>query len=294
MYERIDSCPLCESGHFRNYMICQDFTVTNESFAIVECVHCGLKFTNPRPNEHEIGKFYNSEEYVSHSNKSQNSLLSFAYNTVRNKAINSKYKIIDGLETEHGILDIGCGTGKFLKFFQDKGWGVTGVEPNKIARSQAINLMAENQIYDSIDLVPTKPKYHIITLWHVLEHIHDINETLIKLKKLLRKKGYMLVAVPNIESEDAKNYKEYWAGYDVPRHLYHFSKKTLTKLLQKHKLRVVKTLPLFYDSYYVSLLSEKYKTGSNNYITALKNGFRSNQEAKKTNEYSSLIYIIKK
>ena len=292
MYERLNECPNCKSEEFRNHMICKDFSVSQESFAIVKCKKCELLFTNPRPTIENLHKYYQSENYVSHANKS-NSPINAAYKFARLFTLNNKVKLVKKFHKNGNLLDYGCGTGAFLNVARKNGFNVTGYEPSSDAHKE-IDKTLKPSILDKIDDLTFKKHFHIITLWHVLEHISDLSETVERLKKMLHPEGRLIIAVPNNESYDATYYKEYWAAYDLPRHLYHFTPKTIKGLLSSHKLRIESTDPMPLDSFYVSLLSEKYKTGSSNYVKAISIGLKSNKMAKKTNDYSSLIYIVKR
>lgn len=299
MYERLESCPVCKGINFKNSLICKDYTVSHESFVIVECESCSFKFTNPRPQASELGKFYESIDYISHSSSS-NSIINILYKVARRFTLKRKLKLIDKLTVSSPpkLLDFGCGTGGFLQVSANNDWEAYGIEPNENAR-----IVANNNdncvVVDHLDQLNTD-SFDVITLWHVLEHIPDVNSTIGKLKALLKSKGRLVVAVPNNESWDALKYKEQWAAYDVPRHLYHFTQDSIRSLLKNHKLKVEAIVPMKLDSYYVSLLSEKYKkqdgkSKGNIYINSFINGYKSNRYAKKhNNNYSSLIYIIKK
>ncbi len=293
MFEKLDNCPLCESGHFHNHIICQDHTVSEENFAIVQCDNCSFLFTNPRPSGQTIASYYESDDYISHQNKSNN-LVNFVYRIARSYTLKSKLKLINSFKTPtRNILDIGCGTGHFLNTCKHNRWNVLGVEPNDTARTIA----SKNNIdvFEKISDLPEK-QFDIITMWHVLEHIPDINNLLSAVHKRLTKNGRLIVAVPNVASLDAQLYKDKWAAYDVPRHLYHFTQKTMAKMMSKHKFKVLETVPMKLDAFYVSLLSEKYrKPGIAGYLKAIINGCKSNIYATKNNQnYSSLIYIIRK
>ncbi len=293
MTEKLEQCPVCENATFNPFLSCKDYTVTQETFEILACESCGFKFTNPRPDEEALPKYYQSEEYISHSNKN-NSLIHFVYKQARNFTIRKKVKLINRIGKKGTILDVGCGTGEFLSTCKSDGWKIEGVEPSQVAVNQLVTLLNQ-QVYNAIFDVSHKNLADVITMWHVLEHVPDLNKTFEKINELLKTDGKLVIAVPNYPSYDATLYKELWAAYDVPRHLYHFDRNVMKNLLSKHSLEIKEILPMKLDSYYVSLLSEKYKNRKNNYISAIANGYKSNKWAKKNNgEYSSLIYIIEK
>jgi 2-polyprenyl-3-methyl-5-hydroxy-6-metoxy-1,4-benzoquinol methylase len=292
--EKINCCDLCGNKTFKDYLESKDYFLTNEGFTIVKCENCGLLFVNPRPTITEISKYYKSENYISHSTK-QKGLLDKVYAIIRKKNHIKKYKLIKHYKNIGSIIDIGCATGEFLDFFKKKGWDVTGVEPNEDARNFAVNTYNLN-IFDekNINELPEK-KYDIVTMWHVLEHVHDINERVFQLNRILKNEGIAVIAVPNTNSDDASFYKTFWAGYDLPRHLYHFSSNTIKDLFEKKGFRFIETKPLGFDAFYISIISEKYKTGKKNLIKAFYHGLKSNIKAKRNNnEFSSLIYIFKK
>lgn len=291
--EEIQSCPVCKNNTFEPFLICKDYTVSKENFYIVSCKSCGLKLTNPRPSEEEIGRYYQSEEYISHSN-TQRRIIDKVYHLVRKITIRGKLNLINSLQSNKGsILDIGCGTGMFLNICKENGWQIAGIEPDTGARQLAIENTKETiegKILGSFD----KKTFSVITMWHVLEHIHRLEDTLTWIEEKLNADGTLIVAVPNFASKDAHIYNSVWAAYDVPRHLYHFSQNTMEALMKQHGLKIIKTLPMKFDSYYVSMLSTKYRDGTINYVEALKSGITSNLKANTSGEYSSLIYIIKK
>jgi len=294
-YERLEQCPICNKEDFKNFLVVTDNAISKESFVIVQCENCSFKFTNPRPDEASIGRYYASEEYISHSNTS-NGLTNKAYRVVRSITLRQKVNLINKFVPQKGrLLDYGCGTGHFLAAAKQNGWQVAGFEPSDVARQTAAEITGISIEANDIGKFETE-SFNMITLWHVLEHIHTLNETVKKILALLKPEGYFLIAVPNADSLDAQKYKENWAAYDVPRHLYHFNQSTMKRLLKKHKMELVETLPMKFDAYYVSLLSEKYKNGGNpNYISSFLSGFKSNSHAgKTTNDYSSLIYVAKR
>lgn len=289
------TCPICANVHLENSNFCKDYTVSHENFSLVKCTVCGLKITSPRPTDSELSKYYLSEDYISHSNKAR-SIIDKAYLFIRKFTLKRKVKLISQFASIPTILDYGCGTGEFLNICKSAGWVTTGIEPSTKARQMA-NQLSNLRVYSSSTDLPDV-KYEIITLWHVLEHISDLDAVVKDLSKRLSDHGTIFIAVPNYECYDAAIYKDYWAGYDVPRHLWHFSKHSIEKLLHSHSLKLKSILPMSFDSFYVSLLSERYKN-NNAYsiagcINAFMIGLRSNIKAKKTGKYSSLIYIVQK
>lgn len=292
--EVLKVCPVCSASETKLFIECKDYTVSQETFKIVECVNCGFKFTNPRPEENKLGDYYKSENYISHSNTNKG-FINSAYQSVRKYTLLKKLQLISRFYKTGKLLDIGCGTGEFLKTFKDAKWETLGIEPSDSARKMAIenfglDVRGEEGLKDL-----ESESFDVITMWHVLEHVPHLNERVSDLKRLLKPKGMIVIAVPNCSSLDAKNYGANWAAYDVPRHLYHFTPKDIETLFRKHELNVFKTLPMVFDSFYVSMLSEKYRSGKSNLISAVWNGFRSNLSAIKTGKtYSSQIYLIRK
>ena len=293
MYNKLDKCPLCKSTKFKNLIICKDHFLSGESFAISYCEQCKLEFTNPRPADELLHKYYQSAEYISHSNKAT-TLQNKVYKLIRKYTIKQKVKSINQYVKKSALLDYGCGTGEFLSACKQDGWKVTGIEPEIIARDQAHSLVGDS-LYDNINNMLKDVSYDAITLWHVLEHVPDLNFLIRNLKRILTHNGIIFVAVPNNHSWDAKHYKEFWAAYDIPRHLYHFNQESFKNLCEIHSLKIISIIPMKFDSYYVSLLSEKYKFQKNNYLKSIINGSLSNNYARlNQNNYSSLIYILKK
>ncbi|NOQ91313.1 MAG: methyltransferase domain-containing protein [Flavobacteriaceae bacterium] len=275
-------------------LTCQDYTVSNENFDLILDEKLDMLITSPQPKEDELSKYYESEAYISHTDASK-SLFDKVYQTVKNYTIKQKIKLINSLNSENKtILDIGCGTGDFLEACKNNDWKITGVEPNEGARNLTIK-KTEISIHTNIEeiLENDSNKFDVITMWHVLEHVPNLQEYITSLKNLLRPNGVLIIAVPNYKSYDAVYYGKFWAAYDVPRHLWHFSQKSINLLFKDFGLELVKTLPMKFDAYYVSLLSEKYKSGQSNPFKAFYRGFLSNLKAKHNMEYSSLIYFLK-
>lgn len=292
MYERLEECPICTNHNFKNELICKDSLVSGESFAICSCLRCGLRLTNPRPNRESIARYYESEKY--HSHNSDNTITSKLYSLAQTYTLWYKARLLKNLRPANKtIFDYGCGSGQFLQYMRQKSWTVAGLETSDVALQKAKSKKLE--VFSSLDAIKeTDRKFDVITLWHVLEHIHDLNTTIKQLRKLLNKGGQIVVAVPNPESWDANNYRENWAAYDVPRHLYHFSKENVKTLFKNHKFSLNTTRPLYLDSFYISLLSEQHLGKGPSFLKALLSGCRSNIYGLKTGHFSSMIYTFNK
>jgi 2-polyprenyl-3-methyl-5-hydroxy-6-metoxy-1,4-benzoquinol methylase len=292
--ETLQSCPICDSEKSKPYLNCKDNTVSRETFDIIQCVDCGFRFTNPRPEASDLWRYYMSEDYISHSNSSKG-LVNKLYQTVRGLTLKRKLKIINTRITKGRLLDIGCGTGEFLNVCQKSNWDCMGVEPAVQARKYGIDNYGLNVVEeDKLKELPLA-SFDVITLWHVLEHVPLLNERMQEIKSLLKPEGIVIIAVPNCNALDAEVYKEYWAAYDVPRHLYHFTATDINKLADKYALSVKEILPMPFDSFYVSMLSEKYMNGKSNMLHAAWIGLKSNLSASKENRgFSSQIYILSK
>ncbi len=279
-----------KTSESKKYSTAKDFLVTGESFDLLYNAEKEMLITSPQPSEEKLSKYYESEDYISHTD-TKKGLLSFLYHIVKNWSLNKKVNLI---KNEFGgtgsILDIGAGTGDFLKKAKTEGWNIYGVEPNdkavQISETKGVHLKL------SIDDFAGQ-QFDVVTLWHVLEHLPNLEETIKKIESLVRPNGILIIAVPNFKSYDAKYYKEFWAAYDVPRHLWHFSKKSMGKLFSED-FTLKKIKPMFFDSFYVCLLSEKHKSGNSFSIKSLFIGFLSNMKSIRTKEYSSLIYCFRK
>jgi 2-polyprenyl-3-methyl-5-hydroxy-6-metoxy-1,4-benzoquinol methylase len=287
-------CPICKGQTLQDVADCIDYTVSHETFHVKRCANCELAITTPRPELNELSNYYKSEEYISHSGKTSGGIGGL-YKIARTYALSWKKRIITKFNTGNTALDFGCGTGDFLHTLQKQGWKVEGIEPSDLARIKAAELNKQ-LIHSDINEIENKT-FDVITAWHVIEHVPDLRATILKLKSLLKKNGTIFIAVPNYQSHDSSVYKNFWAGYDVPRHLWHFSKKSMTLLLQSHGFQLQEIIPMKLDSYYISLLSEKYKNQNRLTLTGLvkafSNGFISNLKAGNQTNHSSLIYIAK-
>ena len=266
-----------------------DFSVTGEDFQLLVNEELDMLITYPQPKD--LDRYYESENYISHTD-SRKGLINILYQKIKKYNLQRKVKLIDSLALGNkALLDVGAGTGDFLLVAREKGWAIDGVEPsttaNKKASDKGINL------FSNLQSLPPK-KYQIITLWHVLEHLPNLDKQIEELSSLLEDSGTLIIAVPNFKSFDAKYYKGFWAAFDVPRHLWHFSRTSVKKLFFEHNLNVVQTRPMVFDAFYVSLLSEKYKRGKQNFIKPTLVGLWSNILAWRSKEYSSIIYVLQK
>lgn len=287
-------CPVCGADSIRSVLNAKDYTVSAELFPVYECAVCTARFTQDVPTAASIAPYYKSENYISHSNTSKG-LINGLYQWVRKRTLKQKRKLVQQVTGVRAgtILDLGSGTGAFAGEMKQNGWQVTALEPDGDARKVAaesfgVSLQDTNEFYNL-----AAQQFDAITMWHVLEHVHDLQGYMSKLKELLKEKGRLIIAVPNYTSGDAAVYGEYWAAYDVPRHLYHFSPASMKGLVEKHGLKILGYEPMWYDSFYVSLLSSKYKNGATRLVGAFINGLRSNISAMgEVKRCSSVIYII--
>jgi SAM-dependent methyltransferase len=292
-------CPCCGSQSISKALVCKDYTVSNELFEVWQCAECAMRFTQYVPTQDAIGPYYQSDAYISHSDTGKG-LVNKLYKIARNYTLNWKLSLVKrhtGLILKTGtLLDIGAGTGAFLsKVGNFANWSVTGLEPDAGARkvcNENYNLRLEPS--EKLFELPSE-KFDAVTMWHVMEHVHQLHEYMEQIKRVLKKDGVAFIALPNYTSKDATIYAEYWAAYDVPRHLYHFSPTAVRKLAAIHGLKVTATKPMWLDAFYISMLSEQYKNGKSNLVAAVINGLKSNWNAWRNKDTcSSLVYIITK
>lgn len=273
--------------HFLNVI---DHSVSKETFDLYYDQDLDMLITSPQPSPENLGKYYESTDYISHTD-SKRSLFEKAYHFVKGIALKNKLNLINNCSATKGnLLDIGAGTGDFLLTAKQNGWNTIGVEPSEKAKGIAINKGI--QFSDSTQELESH-SFDVITMWHVLEHVPNLEIQIKELKRLVKPNGTIIIAVPNYKSYDANYYGKFWAAFDVPIHFWHFSKKAIQLLFEKENLKLEKVLPMKFDSFYVSLLSEKYKNGKMNYLKAIWIGLVSNWKAKSSLEYSSHIYVLK-
>ena len=290
----VQNCPACGSMEFEKVLTASDYLVSSESFDIMECNDCSLRFTSPIPDRSQIGDYYESDKYISHA-KRVTSIFDFVYKIVRKFTLRTKRKIVRRIAQKKSgtLLDIGCGTGNFLGIMKQSGWNIKGVEVNKETRKLA-ELNTDSVILDPTEFLKSEQKYDVITLWHSLEHLHELEQYLNKISLSLNANGVVIIALPNYRSFDAEYYQHDWAAYDIPRHLYHFSFEAMIILMKKFKFELIQSKQMPFDPFYVSLLSEFSVRKKHNIIKALRVGWKSYWQGRRdARSGSSILYIFK-
>lgn len=293
--ENLNCCLVCGHNVLRKEISCTDFVATGHSFDLFRCEQCTFLFTNPRPGLQDIGPYYQSNRYVSHAgNKKGFSFMYRVYDIVRNYSIKQKLKHIKAYHKSGKLMDLGCGLGYFLDgTIKDGTFSAVGVDVSQ----DAINFVKKtfgHDVKQEDELDSLEPQsFDVITQWHVLEHVHSLNERMEQLKTLLKKDGTLFIAVPNSESWDAKHYGPYWDGYDVPRHLYHFNQASFNLLMKKHGFMVVETKSMPFDAPYISMRSEVHKKNNFVFIRGAISGLISTINARKNMNHSSLLFVVK-
>jgi 2-polyprenyl-3-methyl-5-hydroxy-6-metoxy-1,4-benzoquinol methylase len=278
------------NANSKPFLTVKDYSVSGEMFELLHDADLDMLITHPQPSLEKLPSYYESKDYISHTDGNK-SLFEKLYQFVKSIALKNKLKLINEQSPKGRILDIGAGVGDFLSVCKNDGWQTVGIEPSEKAKAIAIQ-KGVSFVNDLASL--ENNSFDIITMWHVLEHVPNLEEYISELKRLIKANGTIIIAVPNFNSFDANYYGKFWAAYDVPIHFWHFSKTAIAKLFAPQKLKLQKVLPMKFDSFYVSLLSEKYKNGKMNYLKAFWIGWKSNRYGKRNSEYSSHIYILKK
>lgn len=280
---------LMNFSNAKHFLNVKDYSVSQETFELLYDEDLDMLITHPQPSLEKLPSYYESVDYISHTDGNK-SLFEKIYQFVKSIALKNKLKLINSQSTKGRILDIGAGVGDFLSVAKNDGWETIGIEPSdkakSIAKSKGVSFVESLSELES-------NSFDVITMWHVLEHVPDLDHQIKELKRLIKPTGTVIIAVPNFNSFDALYYQNYWAAYDIPIHLWHFSKTAIQKLFSKEHLELTKVLPMKFDSFYVSLLSEKYKTGKMNFVKAFFIGLKSNWKGNKNSEYSSHIYVLK-
>ena len=274
----------------KHFLTVTDYSVSKETFELYYDQELDMLITSPQPSLENLGRYYESNDYISHTD-SKRSIFEKAYHFVKGIALKNKLNLINNCSSSKGyLLDIGAGTGDFLLTAKQNGWNTIGVEPSEKAKGIAIGKGIK--FSNSTNELESN-SFDVITMWHVLEHVPNLDLQIKELKRLIKPNGTIIIAVPNFKSYDAKYYGKFWAAFDVPIHFWHFSKTAIKLLFEKENVKLEKVLPMKFDSFYVSLLSEKYKNGKMNFVKAIWIGLLSNIKANRSSEHSSHIYVLK-
>lgn len=294
--DTVGTCPACQGEDWLKTGQVKDYSITGEWFDLIMCNICGLKVTIPQPSKTAIGRYYASDEYISHSD-TKTGLINRLYHFARKYMLNKKNQWVTtsaGM-SQGTLLDIGAGTGHFAHYMKTQGWNVTALEPDDTARKVAKEKLGLTILpLDELEYLKAT-SFDVITLWHVLEHVHDLTDYMDKFRLLLKPGGTLIIAVPNHLSKDAVHYGAHWAAYDVPRHLWHFSPMSMEKLLGHHQFSLEKKMSMPLDAFYVSMLSEKYKGNTfwgavAAFISGTRTFFAANSQV---NKASSVIYVAR-
>ena len=289
----MSTCPWCGKPSENRFLRLKDYFLSQEEFDIFECPNCGLLFTEPRPEPSEIGKYYLSDEYYSHQ-QNKSGFIPRLYEWVKTFNLRNKVKMAIGEKDTGKLLDIGCGVGDFLCQVQKHKWDVCGIEPSEDAKNIAETRLGFRPLSPSDYSKLEDASFDVITLWHVLEHVDDLHFQTSEILRLLKPGGRLIIALPNYQSFDCQYFKDKWAAWDVPRHLNHFSPKTLQNLIVSLGFNHLDTKKLVWDAYYISFLSERYAGQSLPLVRGAWIGFRSNLKAHRSGMYSSLVYRFQK
>lgn len=292
----IRHCPLCGSRHIEEAFVCVDRYASGETFHVCRCTGCGFRFTGDAPVEAEIGRYYESPDYISHTD-TERGLMNTVYHWVRSYMLRRKAELVERLggRTCGRLLDIGSGTGYFADAMTRRHWRADTIEKSAAARGIARQKFGLDTWTEDAYATIADGTYDVITLWHVMEHIERINDLWSGLHRWLKDDGLLLVAVPNCGSYDAQYYKEDWAAYDVPRHLWHFTPDTMERFAGKWGFRLTAVRPMPFDAFYVSMLTEQHLGRRMSFVRGMLTGtgawLASLRDKRKS---SSLIYAFEK
>jgi SAM-dependent methyltransferase len=289
------ACLVCKKTNFETVVNSKDFCVSHEDFKVVRCTNCGFGFTENAPDVSKIGEYYEHTDYVSHTDTKEGLFFNI-YHKVRSFMLGQKRTYINKHTAVNNILDIGAGTGYFVNHMQSHGTAVTGFEPDNDARAQAKKnfgielepslegILGRNEVFDAI------------SMWHVLEHVHDLKEYFGHFQQLIKTRGVLAIAVPNYSSFDGRFYKKFWAAYDLPKHLWHFSPDSIKLLAQSNGFDHLQSYAMPFDPFYIALLSEGHKqSGGGGKIRALFIGMTSFLKGFFNPEKaSSVVYVFRK
>ncbi len=291
-----DKCPACSSGQIELFMDCTDHFLSGETFSLYRCATCGFVFTQGHPGPEASQKYYESAEYVSHDDQAKG-ITNRLYYVARDMMLKRKRKLVmkmTGLR-KGSILDTGCGTGHFADEMKKAGWDVTGVEPNMKAREYAENRFGIRTLDPAEVASLADSSFDCVTLWHVLEHIHDLKGYTAHLHRILKPDGVCLIALPNNSSYDCRHFGEYWAAWDVPRHLWHFNPGSFIAFASAAGFLTEEIIPMPLDVLYISVLSSRYKGSALPFLTGmLKGSWFLLKSLINSHASGSLIYVLSK
>jgi 2-polyprenyl-3-methyl-5-hydroxy-6-metoxy-1,4-benzoquinol methylase len=242
VWEETD-CPLCGRDEAKLIAEAADPLPPRGSgyrFAVVRCGHCNLTYTNPRPSLETLAPFYPAS-YAPHAlprSKQSSRLPSVFWSRVFGRPCPERRGALPWPRPGR-LLDFGCGGGSYLSEMAGRGWRVTGLDVSpEVVQSIRKNLGFE-AIVGSLPHADLRPgSFEAITMWQSLEHVHRPLEVLRAAYELLVPGGKLIVAVPNYESFSAECFGENWYGLDLPRHLTHFTSRTLAEMLCAGGFRV--------------------------------------------------------
>jgi 2-polyprenyl-3-methyl-5-hydroxy-6-metoxy-1,4-benzoquinol methylase len=288
-------CGVCGSEKIMNSFAIKDHSISNEMFHIADCADCGMRYTHDAPLESKCGVYYQSEDYVSHSNTNKGFIFSI-YHRVRSYMLDRKAKLIHSYHTKGNILDMGCGTGYFANHMKEKGYEVLGIEIDDTARQYGIDHFGIKAVSPTaLKSGEIKQTFDAITLWHVLEHLYEPKEYMSLFSKHMNLDSILVIAVPNHTSRDSQSFGDYWAAYDVPRHLWHFDPVSMAKLAAATGFKIVEKRQMPFDPFYNSMLSAKYQGAMIPMLNGFWVGLRAYLGGKSdVNRASSIIYVMKK
>jgi SAM-dependent methyltransferase len=248
-------CPICGSDSYRPFLQVADRFRPEERFRLVRCTSCGLIYLNPRPTEQAILKYYQAADYDPHS-EGGHGLSGKLYRLARFLNTLLKLHWLSSFSGPRRALDVGCGTGYFLQMLRKKGWEVAGVEPvpvaQRLAQQKGLNVVSR--------LDEAQGPFGVITLWHVLEHLHNPADTLRQLDRLLAADGWLLLSMPNPLCLDAQYFGPSWVAYDAPRHLVHYRPQDVEHLARQTGFTIFRLAMLPFDPVYNVFLSLQQST----------------------------------
>ncbi len=295
-YQEFKPCPLCGASGQIPYAGCTDYTVSKEHYTLMRCPSCGMVYTLDPPSQDKMAQ-YDKLGLKLKLGDSPSGLIGKLYYRVRSYMLGRKAHIVESqsYRTAGTLLNYGAKTGFFSHRMERRGWKVISVEKYHEERQFSLE-MFHHRMIDLNEMDKLRPgTFDVITLWHVFEHNPHPDKLLDRFYDLLRPGGILVMACPNICSTDAMHYGPYWAAYDVPRHLWHFSPTSLCNLVHKHGFTLMHHESMPFDSFYISILSEKQMRHKLAFIRGFLYGLHSwLVSLSKRGKSSSLVYVFRK